>query len=53
MVLILLSSIEGAHLIGNGFTLPEKGTMILTIALAAIGVIVQGSMMRRSRRVAE
>ena len=52
-VLILLSSIEGAHLIGNGFTLPEKGTMILTIALAAIGVIVQGSMMRRSRRVAE
>ena len=52
-VLILLSSIEGAHLIGNGFTLPEKGTMILTIALAAIGVLVQGSMMRRSRRVAE
>ena len=52
-VLILLSSIEGAHLIGNGFTLPEKGTMILTIALAAIGVLVQGSMLRRSRRVAE
>lgn len=48
-VLILLSSIEGAHLISNGFTLPEKGTMILVIALALIGVIVQGSMLRRSR----
>jgi len=49
-VLILLSSIEGAHLIGNGFTLPEKGALILFIALAVIGVIVQGSMLRRSRR---
>ena len=52
-VLILLSSIEGAHLIGNGITLPEKGAMILFIALAIIGVIVQGSMLRRSRRVAD
>ena len=51
-VLILLSSIEGAHLIGNGITLPEKGAMILFIALAVIGVLVQGSMLRRSRRVA-
>ena len=50
-VLILLSSIEGAHLIGNGITLPEKGAMILFIALAVIGVLVQGSMLRRSRRV--
>jgi hypothetical protein len=50
-VLILLSSIEGAHLIGNGITLPEKGALILFIALALIGVIVQGSMLRRSRRV--
>ncbi|MFL6521749.1 MAG: DUF4203 domain-containing protein [Chthoniobacterales bacterium] len=50
-VLILLSSIEGAHLIGNGITLPEKGAMILFIALAVIGVIIQGSMLRRSRRV--
>ena len=49
-VLILLSSVEGAHLIGNGITLPEKGAMILFIALAVIGVIVQGSMLRRSRR---
>ena len=51
-VLILLSSIEGAHLIGNGITLPEKGAMILFIALAVIGVIVQGSMLRRSRGAA-
>src|SRR5947209_12866256 len=49
-VLILLSSIEGAHLISSGVTLPEKGTMILFIALAVIGVIVQSSMFRRSRR---
>ena len=51
-VLILLSSIEGAHLIASGITLPEKGTMILFIALAVIGVIVQGSMLRRSRSAA-
>jgi hypothetical protein len=50
-VLILLSSIEGAHLIGNGITLPEKGALILFVALAVVGVIVQGSMLRRSRRV--
>jgi hypothetical protein len=42
--------VEGAHLIGNCITLPEKGAMILFIALAVIGVIVQGSMLRRSRR---
>ncbi|MFL6589251.1 MAG: DUF4203 domain-containing protein [Chthoniobacterales bacterium] len=52
-VLILLSSIEGAHLISTGITLPEKGTMILVIALAVIGVIVQGSMLRRSRGAVE
>ena len=52
-VLILLSSIEGAHLIGNGITLTEKGAMILFIALAVIGVVVQGSMLRRSKRVAD
>ena len=51
-VLILLSSVEGAHLIGNGITLPEKGSMILFIALAVVGIIVQASMLRRSRRVA-
>src|SRR3954471_23947953 len=30
-VLILLSSIEGAHLVSSGITLPEKGAMILFI----------------------
>jgi hypothetical protein len=50
-VLILLSSVEGAHLIGNGITLPDKGAMILFIALSVLGVFVQGSMLRRSRRV--
>src|SRR3954463_16258583 len=48
-VLILLSSIEGAHLVSSGITVPEKGAMILFIALAVVGVIVQGSMLRRSR----
>jgi Domain of unknown function (DUF4203) len=52
-VLILLSSVEGAHLIGNGITLPEKGAMILFIALAVIGVVIQGSMLRRAKRVAD
>jgi hypothetical protein len=51
-VLIFLSSVEGAHLIGNGIPLPEKGAFILFIALAAIGVIVQASMLRGSRRAA-
>jgi len=49
-VLILLSSIEGAHLISGAMTMPEKGALILLIALAVIGVIVQGSMLRRSRK---
>ena len=52
-VLILLSSIEGAHLISGAITMPEKGALILLIALAVIGVIVQGSMLRRSRGVAD
>ena len=52
-VLILLSSVEGAHLISNGITLPEKGAMILFIALAVIGVVIQGSMLRRSKRVVD
>ncbi len=52
-VLILLSSIEGAHLISSGITLPEKGTLILFIALAVIGVLIQGSLLRRSRRPAD
>ena len=49
-VLILLSSVEGAHLVSSGITLPEKGSLVLFIALAVIGLLVQGSMLRRSRR---
>jgi hypothetical protein len=52
-VLILLSSVEGAHLICTGIVLPEKGSLILFVALAIIGVIVQGSMLRGSRRGAD
>lgn len=52
-VLILLSSVEGAHLIANGIVLPEKGSLILFIVLAIIGVVVQGSMLRGSRRPAD
>lgn len=51
-VLILLSSVEGAHLIGSGITLPHTGAVILFCALALLGVVVQGSMLRGSRRAA-
>jgi hypothetical protein len=49
-VLILLSSVEGAHLIGKGIVLPQTGAAILFCALVLIGVMVQGSMLRGSRR---
>jgi uncharacterized protein DUF4203 len=52
-VLILLSSVEGAHLIGNGIVLPQTGAVIVFCALVLIGVIVQGSMLRGSRRAAD
>jgi uncharacterized protein DUF4203 len=52
-VLILLSSVEGAHLIGNGIVLPQIGAVILFCALAVVGVIVQGSMLRGSRKPAD
>src|SRR5205085_1754125 len=52
-VLILLSSVEGAHLIGNAIVLPQTGAAILFCALVLIGVIVQGSMLRGSRRTAD
>ena len=52
-VLILLSSVEGAHLIGNGIPLPEKGAVILFVVLTVIGVVVQGSMLRASRKTAD
>jgi hypothetical protein len=52
-VLILLSSVEGAHLIGNGIVLPQSGAVILFCALVVIGVLVQGAMLRGSRRPAD
>lgn len=48
-VLILLSSVEGAHLISNAIVLPHTGAVIVFCALALIGLIVQGSMLHRSR----
>jgi hypothetical protein len=51
--LILLSSVEGAHLIGNGIVLPQSGAVILFCALVVIGVVVQGSMLRGSRKPAD
>jgi Domain of unknown function (DUF4203) len=52
-VLILLSSVEGAHLIANGIVLPQTGAAIMFCVLVLIGVIVQGSMLRGSRRAAD
>jgi hypothetical protein len=52
-VLILLSSVEGAHLICNGIVLPQAGAVILFCALVIVGVVVQGSMLRRARRPAD
>ena len=52
-VLILLSSVEGAHLIGNGIVLPQKGAVIVFCVLVLIGVFVQGSMLRGSRRAVD
>ncbi|MEY2563902.1 MAG: hypothetical protein QOH88_2095 [Verrucomicrobiota bacterium] len=48
-VLILLSSVEGAHLIRNGIVLPQTGAVVLFVALVLIGVVVQGSILRKSR----
>src|SRR6266513_2607532 len=52
-VLILLSSADGAHLIGNGIVLPKTGAVIVFCVLVLIGVFVQGSMLRRSRRAVD
>ena len=49
-VLILLSSAEGAHLISSTIVLPQTGAAILFAALVLIGIIIQGSMLRGSRR---
>jgi hypothetical protein len=46
--LIALSSVVGAYLILSAVSLPASGTSILFIVLVAIGIIVQGTSMRRS-----
>ena len=50
--LIFLSSLLGAHLILSAITLPPTGATVLLIGLTILGVIVQGSIFRRSRTVA-
>jgi len=44
-----LSSVVGAHLIQSAMVLPQSGSTILFVGLAAIGVIVQAASMRGSR----
>jgi hypothetical protein len=46
--LIFLSAIVGAHLIQRTIVLPPSGQTILFIVLAALGVLVQASMLRRA-----
>jgi hypothetical protein len=48
--LILLSSIEGAQFIAGAITLPRSFSMILIVVLVAVGIGVQSSMRRKSRR---
>ena len=50
--LILFSSIEGAHLIQSAIPLPPTGTTILLVALVVVGIAVQASVLRGSRRAA-
>ncbi len=49
--LIIFSSIEGARLIADVVHLPSTGTSILLVVLAVFGIIVQGMMFRRARRL--
>ena len=46
--LIFLSAVVGAHLIQRTVVLPAAGQTILFIVLAAVGVLVQASMLRRA-----
>jgi len=49
--LIILSSVVGAHLIQSAITLPASGATILFVVLTILGILVQGSLLRRSRAV--
>ena len=48
--LILLTSVEGAHLISNLIVLPQMGCTFLMFTLIVIGVLTQSAMLRRSLR---
>src|SRR5437660_10091633 len=47
--LLILSSVLGAHLIQSAMVLPQSGSTILFVGLAAIGVIVHGASSRGRR----
>jgi len=49
--LIVLSSIVGAYLILTAVTLPQVGTAVLFVVLAAVGIFFQAAAMRRMRAV--
>ena len=51
--LVLLSSLIGAHLITSAIVLPQTGATILLIALTVVGIIIQASLLRRRRAVAD
>jgi hypothetical protein len=48
--LILLTSVEGAHLISSMIVLPQMGCMIVLIVLIVIGVVAQTAMLQRFRK---
>jgi hypothetical protein len=47
--LIFVSALIGAHLLVRAFVLPQSGATILLLVLAALGVAVQASVLRRRR----
>ena len=49
--LIFASALIGAHLVVRAFVLPQTGATILLLVLAAIGIAVQASVLRRRRPV--
>jgi len=49
-VLILFTSVEGAHLISSMIVLPQTGCMIVLIVLIVIGVVAQSALLRRFQR---
>jgi hypothetical protein len=51
--LVFLSALIGAHLIVRAIVLPTTGATILLIALTVIGIIIQASLLRRGRAVAD